>query len=1344
MRNKFSKKLVLFSGIIFFSIFFLGRGNEKQEGIFSPILIFNPTTHSITTGFEVEFKNLGLKKLLSNKFVKLLDGKGKEVPFQIEDNNENNLLDSGDIFYFSSTLPPGYSIFNLCYDSQPVEPLKSSLFVEEEKDYIIISGEDFKIYFSKKSGLPERYISQNKEIKIFPSFKIYGVSLGRVKEINYKKVYGEMNLETPASIKIVRGPLRTKIIFVRDGLSGSFYIYPDGKIESNIEGDKDKINGVFEISGLIRKQFPQILLAMNYGKVFKKESSYQCGGRFFFGGVFNPEENIGIGVAQPHKEELDRPYPWIRIPSQNITNPEYTSIWLHHLPGDSFFILFYKNEKKLQEMLDVLRTNIRIWSGAQVMSFWQEEKVFLENAFLELKKLGYDEKLTPSIEKYEDFYNVSSLYKRIIELSRNWLDQCYKKEIPSLEKGGFETAGIKLSAKYAELLLNISEVDLSLGRIDRHHKRLLTGLKELVNASNKLNKKIPKQLYGKDGEFIHGLNIATSCYARPLEADYGYCANIFEPFLMDEYFRPLDALEIRDVHFNYTWDRFEPEEGKYNFEELDQLMDVLKKHNKRIFFQIGDNVSIGMCPKWVEKKYPDWVYRDFQGTWMEKSSFTWVSPTLYGNVPEWMNLLMERVEKILSRYKEYEGSTISAWGIWNEPNFRCYGNEYLFNQKPFLNCFQNFLKERYGNIGELNKYWGTNYTSFSDVKREPFIKAENENGISLNGDWFFKIDPENKGIQEKWYEIGYPGKEWRIIKVPGYWENQFEDLKDYNGYAWYWKRVSIPEELKGKPLTLKFSGVDDDCIVYINGKKVYENKGYNVSFEIDISKEVQKTDELIIAVQVYDNFQDGGIYKDVTIFYPGAIQKFYKFPARVTDWVEFLNGQLAGFLKYWNDGIHKNTSLPVLEKVGHEIDKKLMLQSGHDTFTQSNCFWGAVAYDFYNPPKEITLFSDIMRSAHNKPIWIGEFGYYTVDSFNNLIIPAHLIVPTCWSGFLHGVNRFYHWLWLSYTAFSDHWSSPTDQLIEIAKLNAVGNIAPQIFSAVPERKIAFFFPFHSTLLSDGDTIRMRWEKLYYLLNDMNIPVDFIDRKKMDEGVLNKYKLIIIPSSPYLDRKTAEKIKNYVKEGGKVFAYSDLAFWDEKGIEAKEKPGFGLSEVFGANVIFQYKIPEKIELVKGFEIRTKHFIYPISLNSANAYLKSEGITLISKNNYGKGIAYLCGIDIGKIYEDIRDLDISKTKSLIEFLFKFLSENEVVPEVKFWFPGIETQVIKNDKASYLVVINWLPFTTELEVPILCDLIKENEIYDLFSFEKAEVQQDKPYSILKTSVPSNCVKIYFLGKI
>ncbi|NBC82380.1 MAG: glycoside hydrolase [Bacteroidetes bacterium] len=140
--------------------------------------------------------------------------------------------------------------------------------------------------------------------------------------------------------------------------------------------------------------------------------------------------------------------------------------------------------------------------------------------------------------------------------------------------------------------------------------------------------------------------------------------------------------------------------------------------------------------------------------------------------------------------------------------------------------------------------------------------------ISLLGPWKF-----NTGDHLQWSEPGFDDSHWTELFVPAYWENQ--GYRDYDGFAWYRRKVFVSGHFSNDPLVLILGKIDDLDEVYINGiligstGKIYDNPGkIHVSEEYRAMRGYYIPRNVIrfgaintIAVRIYDALGEGGIYE---------------------------------------------------------------------------------------------------------------------------------------------------------------------------------------------------------------------------------------------------------------------------------------------------------------------------------------------------------------------------------------------------------------------------------------------------------------------------------------------------
>ncbi|TAM81886.1 MAG: hypothetical protein EPN47_10790 [Acidobacteria bacterium] len=119
--------------------------------------------------------------------------------------------------------------------------------------------------------------------------------------------------------------------------------------------------------------------------------------------------------------------------------------------------------------------------------------------------------------------------------------------------------------------------------------------------------------------------------------------------------------------------------------------------------------------------------------------------------------------------------------------------------------------------------------------------------ISLDGKWDFIADASGSlQIQDL-----ASARNARIIQVPGSWQSEFADLRDYAGVGWYWRSVQIDELQTSHVAILKFGAVDYRAVVYVNDHQVGSHEGGYLPFEFDVTSFLH-AGENHIAVRVSD------------------------------------------------------------------------------------------------------------------------------------------------------------------------------------------------------------------------------------------------------------------------------------------------------------------------------------------------------------------------------------------------------------------------------------------------------------------------------------------------------------
>lgn len=164
--------------------------------------------------------------------------------------------------------------------------------------------------------------------------------------------------------------------------------------------------------------------------------------------------------------------------------------------------------------------------------------------------------------------------------------------------------------------------------------------------------------------------------------------------------------------------------------------------------------------------------------------------------------------------------------------------------------------------------------------------SDDSSKIDLSGEWQFRMDPDDQGVGENWFEkdfsetVQLPGSmvengkgyditletEWtggvrnpNWINDPNYapyvdpnnvrFPYWLQPLKKFTGAAWYIKKITIPEKWEGKTVQLKLERPHWESQVWINGKWVKMQNSLAVPHIFDIS-EYLMTGENTIAIRI--------------------------------------------------------------------------------------------------------------------------------------------------------------------------------------------------------------------------------------------------------------------------------------------------------------------------------------------------------------------------------------------------------------------------------------------------------------------------------------------------------------
>lgn len=128
--------------------------------------------------------------------------------------------------------------------------------------------------------------------------------------------------------------------------------------------------------------------------------------------------------------------------------------------------------------------------------------------------------------------------------------------------------------------------------------------------------------------------------------------------------------------------------------------------------------------------------------------------------------------------------------------------------------------------------------------KHPRPQMQRKDWLVLDGEWSFKFDRSNSGVNEKWYKKLFSSE---TITVPFSYETELSGIhqEEFVSVVWYQKELDLEE---GQNYLLHFEGADYYTQVWVDGEKIGDHKGAYSRFSFQVSGKPQ----LDIVIRVED------------------------------------------------------------------------------------------------------------------------------------------------------------------------------------------------------------------------------------------------------------------------------------------------------------------------------------------------------------------------------------------------------------------------------------------------------------------------------------------------------------
>ena len=122
---------------------------------------------------------------------------------------------------------------------------------------------------------------------------------------------------------------------------------------------------------------------------------------------------------------------------------------------------------------------------------------------------------------------------------------------------------------------------------------------------------------------------------------------------------------------------------------------------------------------------------------------------------------------------------------------------------------------------------------------------------NLNGTWQFAFDDRDVGLAEGWYKPGHTLDQQ--IVVPFCYQSKASGIgptDEIHPIMWYRRSFTVPEEMKGRKILIRFGAVDFEATVYVNGHAIGSHRGGYTPFALDATAFlIEGENDLCVRVQ---------------------------------------------------------------------------------------------------------------------------------------------------------------------------------------------------------------------------------------------------------------------------------------------------------------------------------------------------------------------------------------------------------------------------------------------------------------------------------------------------------------
>ena len=357
--------------------------------------------------------------------------------------------------------------------------------------------------------------------------------------------------------------------------------------------------------------------------------------------------------------------------------------------------------------------------------------------------------------------------------------------------------------------------------------------------------------------------------------------------------------------------------------------------------------------------------------------------------------------------------------------------------------------------------------------------------------------------------------------------------------------------------------------------------------------------------------------------------------------------------------------------------------------------------------------------AAGKDAWVGELQagttYYHPNKYTSAAadIDHHL-----WQTVGRGLKGVLFWEWQSWRSsmmevgeFSlrrCHDGGPTERSDAAGKVGAVLRENEAVFRQArrPQSRVAVMISMAAKALKHmqgnnkpcvegiGHDHNYAVYGCFKALNRANIAVDFVTEAQIEEGILERYRVLFLPHVEIMGRTTAGKLKDFVRGGGRLWADGRCAFLDEHVYLRHMIPGHGLDEMFGCREadFVAVRDTDRMTLGNAAELQLYRHMQYLEPVAGEVVATCNGRPAAVRNLYGRGMAEINGSYL------TRGLQIKADPATMDYLAQFAFDAGVTPTLTISpRTGFEACLLTGPETDVMVITNHTGAATEAVIAL-----------------------------------------------